>query len=155
MGLRRYLRENVASQFDNWVVPDDDKLKLEFKVEHELKENDFFDSFGEFRSAVKSGKVQVIDRNKDKDIQYRSRTKTKSELLNLIRTYRSYPQFRNELTIDNLYDGFENNKPMEMPIVIEFKNKKRRIMAGNTRMDVAFMLKINPKVLIIKSKREY
>jgi hypothetical protein len=42
---------------------------------------------------------------------------------------------------------------MDMPIVIEFSNGRQRVFAGNTRMDIAFQLGINPEVLIVKSKK--
>jgi len=41
---------------------------------------------------------------------------------------------------------------MDLPIVIEFADGSKRILAGNTRMDVAFQLGINPKVLLVQSK---
>jgi hypothetical protein len=40
---------------------------------------------------------------------------------------------------------------MDLPIVIEFSNGSKRIFSGNTRMDIAFQLGINPKVLLVKS----
>jgi FlaA1/EpsC-like NDP-sugar epimerase len=73
------------------------------------------------------------------------------ELLDLIKSYRSYPEYRNEETLKAIYDGFKNNQPMDLPIVIEFKDGYKRIFSGNTRMDIAFQLGINPKVLLIKS----
>jgi hypothetical protein len=38
---------------------------------------------------------------------------------------------------------------MDLPIVIQ-DNGYKRIFSGNTRMDIAFQLGINPKVLLIK-----
>ncbi|MGA1049105.1 MAG: hypothetical protein ACO3UU_13940, partial [Minisyncoccia bacterium] len=84
-------------------------------------------------------------------IAYRSGTESKEELLDLIKSYRSYPKYRNEKTLENMYNRFETNQSMDMPIVLEFGDGQRRIFAGNTRMDIAFQLGINPKVLLIKS----
>ena len=42
---------------------------------------------------------------------------------------------------------------MDYPIVIEFSNGSKRVFSGNTRMDIAFQLGINPKVLLIKSNK--
>ena len=142
----------MVDQFDNWVLPNYEQLKLEYRVEHELKHNNFFDSFEEFMEACENGEVVEINENEDMEIKYRSRTKTPQDLFNLIRRYGSYPEFRNETTLRAIYDGFKNNKPMTMPIVIEFSNLTRRVFSGNTRMDVAFQLGINPKVLLIRSK---
>jgi hypothetical protein len=71
-------------------------------------------------------------------------------LLNLIRSYRSYPEFRNEQTIDNLYSLIGRDMPMTMPIVLMFRESgKMRILGGNTRLDVAFQLNKTPKVLVV------
>jgi hypothetical protein len=150
MGLRRYLRENIASKFDNWVMPTDDVLKREFKVEHEIKGRSWFKSESEFLSAVRRGKIVTIDEQDDRDIMNRPHTTTKEQLFNRIKTYRSYPEFRNRDTLEALYDGFKTNKPMELPIVIVFENGVRDILSGNTRLDVAFQLGKEAKILLVK-----
>jgi hypothetical protein len=141
--------------FDNWVLPTLEELKLEYRIEHELKGNDFFESLDEFLNACENGRVVEIDKNEDMNIFYRSRTESPTSLHNLIRNYRSYPEFRNEHTLRAIYDGFKNNRPMTMPIVIEFSDSEKRVFSGNTRMDAAFHLGINPKVLLIKSKNMF
>jgi hypothetical protein len=72
----------------------------------------------------------------------------------MIRRYRSYPEFRNEGTVQAIYDGFNNNSPMVLPIVIEYADGEREIFSGNTRMDVAYQLDVTPKVLLIHSSQE-
>lgn len=143
------LKENL--EFNNWKLPSLPQLKQEFEREHEMKGNDFWNSEDEFLDAAKSGKVVTITPEEDQNIDYRSRTTSQEDLLDLIRSYRSYPKYRNEDTIQALYDGFKENKPMDLPIVIEFSDGSKRIFSGNTRMDVAFHLGINPKVLLIKA----
>jgi len=138
--------------FNNWQMPSLAQLKQEYKVEHDLKGNYFFESEDDFLNAVEQGKIVEITPAEDRNIEYRSGTTTPEELLDLIKSYRSYPKYRNEDTIKALYDGFKENKPMDLPIVIEFASGDKRIFAGNTRMDVAFQLGINPKVLLIQSK---
>jgi hypothetical protein len=69
----------------------------------------------------------------------------------MIRRYRSYPEFRNEGTVQAIYDGFNNNSEMVLPIVIEYADGEREIFSGNTRMDIANHLGITPKVLLIYS----
>ena len=88
------------------------------------------------------------------------------ELLNLIKTYRSYPQYRNEDTLNAMKEAMLSGKPMDMPIIVrptaessDYHAEKEmkeialgyrdRILAGNTRMDMAFMHGIEPKALII------
>jgi len=136
--------------FDNWVMPSINQLKLEYKVEHELKGNSFFESEQDFLDAVENASVVQVTPEMDDSISYRSRTKSYEELISLIRGYKSYPQFRNEKTVQSIYDGFQTNKEMDYPIVLQFKDGKKRILSGNTRMDIAFQLGINPKVLLIK-----
>lgn len=148
---RSLLVENV--NFSNWKMPDENQLKLEFKVEQTFKGANFFDDYEDFRERVRQAKIVEIDEQEDYNISYRSRTRSKSSLLSLIRNYASYPEFRNEDTVEDIYTGYKQNKPMDYPIVIEFRNGDKRIFSGNTRMDVAFQLGINPKVLLVQSDR--
>jgi hypothetical protein len=142
-------------EFDNWKLPSLEQLMFEFKVEHTLKGNDFWNSEEDFLEAIENAEVISISKEEDRNISYRSRTRSKEDLLSLIRGYRSYPQYRNEKTIEKIYEGFMENKPMDLPIVIEFANGRRRIFSGNTRLDIAFQLGITPKVLLVQSETEY
>jgi len=144
------LKEIIA--FSNWKMPSLSQLKQEYKIEHEMKGNDFWESEEDFLNAVKNGKIVTITPSEDQNIYYRSGTESYEELLNLIKSYRSYPKYRNETTLQSLYDGFKNNSPMDLPIVIKFPDNTKRVFSGNTRMDVAFQLGINPKVLLVKSE---
>jgi hypothetical protein len=139
------------TQFSNWKTPSLSQLKQEFKVEQELKGRHFWKDEEDFLNAVKDGKIVTITPSEDQNINYRSHTDSYEELLDLIKSYRSYPEYRNEETLKAIYDGFKNNQPMDLPIIIEFSNGNKRIFSGNTRMDIAFQLGINPKVLLVKS----
>ena len=138
--------------FSNWKMPSISQLKQEFKIEQEMKGNEFWEDEEEFINAVKNGKIITITPSEDQNIYYRSGTESYDELLDLIQSYQSYPEFRNEKTIKAIYDGFKTNQPMDYPIIIENEDGSRRIFSGNTRMDVAFQLGINPKVLLIKGE---
>ena len=139
-------------EFSNWVMPSLSSLKQEFKIEQEMKGNEFWEDEEDFLNAVKNGKIVTINSSEDQNIDYRSGTTSYEELLDLIQGYRSYPEFRNEKTLKAIYDGFKENKAMDYPIVIKDENGYRRIFSGNTRMDIAFQLGIEPKVLLIKGK---
>lgn len=141
---------NEIIQFSNWKMPSLSSLKQEFKIEQEMKDNKYWKDEEDFLNAIKNSKIITITPSEDQSIDYRSRTESYEELLDLIQSYKSYPQFRNEETINAIYDGFKNNQSMDYPIVIEDKDGSRRIFSGNTRMDVAFQLGVNPKVLLIK-----
>lgn len=123
-----------------WIKPNEKSLKQEYKIEIEMKKNNFFSSYQEMKDAYDNSRILMVDKSIDSKISYRSRTTTKSQLLSLIKSYRSYPEFRNEATLDNLYDRIGEGKTMDMPIVLEFKNGSMRIMSGNTRADVAMQL---------------
>jgi hypothetical protein len=144
------LRETL--QFSNWEIPSLSQLKQEFKIEQEMKGNKFWNNEEEFLNAVKNSKIVTITPSEDMDIDYRSGTESYDELLDLIKRYKSYPEFRNEETLQSMYDSFKTNQPMDLPIVIEDENRYRRIFSGNTRMDIAFQLGINPKVLLVKGE---
>jgi len=143
------------SDFNNWVKPDRKDIEHEYKIEYEIKPlkqltGDAFPQFSDFQKAVSQARVVEVNPAMNRKIGYRSNTRNKQALLSLIKGYASYPKFRNEKTIDAIYQGFEDNKPMKMPFVLEFPDGSMRIMGGNTRMDVAFHMGINPKVLMIK-----
>lgn len=147
----QFLREN--SQFDNWVRLDDEKLRLEYKIEYEIKHlssSGYWPEYSDFKRAYARGKVVEVNPKMDAKIQYRSRTKSFDDLHNLIKGYASYPEFRNDETLKKMYAGFDNGDPMPMPIVIDFGDGQYRVLGGNTRMDVAFQKGINPKVVLIE-----
>lgn len=142
--------KNSNIEFDNWQIPSLSQLRLEYKVEHEFKSRDDFKSEKDFLYAVKTGKIKKITPNFDMRIRGRSHTRDFKELLNLIKGYKSYPEFRNEKTLKKLYNRFKENLPIDLPIILEQGNSYE-IFSGNTRLDVAFQLGITPKALIIKS----
>lgn len=142
------LYENIIMEnasFSNWVMPKNDVLAREYKVEYELKGlgrmyGNPFPTADDFIMAANMAPRVVISRSLDKQVSYRSGvSSSKEQLISLLKTYQSWPQFRNEKTVDALYDGFANNKPMEMPIILK-QGGRMRIFSGNTRIDVAFQL---------------
>lgn len=152
--LKDLISEANKINFTNWVRPSKEDLALEYKVEYEIKPlkqltGDAFPTLQSFLRAASKAKVMKVTPSIDRKIEYRSRTTSKSALLSLIRGYASYPEFRNEETIQAIYDGFRSNAPMKMPIVLQFSDGRMRIMGGNTRMDVAQHSGVTPKVLLI------
>lgn len=141
--------------YDNWVHPDAESLKHEYRVEYEIKPlkeltGNAFPTFEDFLKAALNGTPTVITPELDATISYRSRTSSRESLLSLIRGYASYPKYRNEETIAHLYSSIEGGLPMTMPIVLRMPGGDLRVMGGNTRMDVAFHLGVNPKALVIE-----
>jgi len=147
--------KSLTEPFTNWVRPSEKQIAQEYKVEYQMKNlksitDDAFPAYDEFRKAMKSAKKLTVTKAINKNIAYRSNTRSQSALLSLIKSYRSYPEFRNEKTLQDIYDGFRENREMTCPIVLKFKDGSMRVMAGNTRMDVAFQLGINPVVILLK-----
>lgn len=141
--------------FTNWVVPSDKDIALEYKIEYEIKPlkqmtGNAFPTVEDFVKAVKRAKTINITPAVDRKISYRSRTKSKDQIINLIKGYASYPEFRNEKTVEAIYKAFRDNKPMKMPFILKFPNGEMRIMSGNTRTDIAQQLGITPKGILIE-----
>ncbi len=143
------LEKHNTSHFSNWVQPTIEDLKREFMVEHEFKGLDYFESEEDFIESCLNSDIQEITPEDDEYIDNRSHTQSYNEIISMIRHYASYPQYRNEQTVKDIYQGFENNSPMVYPIVFD-EDGDRFVFSGNTRMDIAFQLGINPKVLIVK-----
>ena len=139
-------------KFTNWKNPSIRQPLREYKIEHEMKGNKFWKDKRDFVNSVKQAKVESITPEGDSAIGYRSRTKDKKQLLGLIKGYRSYPKFRNEDTLNSIYQGYAKNNPMDRPIVVE-SGGRRRVFSGNTRMDAAYHSGVNPEVLVVKASQ--
>jgi hypothetical protein len=133
-----------------WEKPNAKQLVQEYNVEHELKNLNLFKNKDEFINAVKNAKEEEITKGIDNLISNRSRTTSKKDLLSLSMTYKSYPKYRNEKTIEDIYTTLNLGGKMDMPIILEYPNGERKVFSGNTRMDLSFQSGINPKALIIK-----
>lgn len=153
--FKEFITEAEKINFSNWVKPDDAAIKLEYQLEVVNKGMEYlFDGFPDFMKKVKQGKTMVVTPAIDRKISYRSHTRNYDALLSLIKSYRSYPEFRNEGTLQAIYDGFRNNAKMKMPMVLQFPSGRYRVLGGNTRMDIAMHLGINPKVIIVPTNSE-
>lgn len=135
--------------FSNWVIPSIEDLKREYMVEHEFKGLGYFETEEDFIEACLNSNIEEITTEDDYNIGNRSHTESYEEIIDMIKHYASYPQYRNEKTVRDIYNGFENNRPMACPIIFD-DGGERFVFSGNTRIDIAFQLGINPKVLIIK-----
>lgn len=133
-----------------WIKPSETQLKQEFKIEHELKGHKYFASEAEFQRAVDEAKVEKITPEMDQAIQNKSRHNSREGIISSNMSYKSWPKYRNENTIDGIYEGMKSGAKMDMPIVLEFKDGTRRMFSGNTRMDIAFQSGKNPEALIVK-----
>jgi hypothetical protein len=140
----------LENTYTGWVRPSIDSLKQEFRVEHELKGHSWFADEAEFLEAAGRAKTVTITPAIDRKIGYRSGTKTYDALVKLLQTYKSWGKYRSEEKLQNMYSRLRNNLDMDMPIVLKFPDGGMRVFGGNTRMDIAFQLGIDPKVLMIE-----
>ena len=74
--------------FDNWVMPSMEDLQREYRIEHEMKGLEAFDSLEEFLSAVNDGEVVTLSPEEDGEIGGRSFTPDQERLLRMIRRKR-------------------------------------------------------------------
>lgn len=147
--LNPLLRESSQSP---WVFPSEEALLNEYNVEykHHIQHDigPIFPTFEDFYRACANGEQVEINSKIDSKIANRSHTQNYGELIDLISSYRSYPAYRNEKTVMNLYDRIQNGESLDMPIILRRENNLR-VMSGNTRMDVAFQQGTNPVCLIV------
>ncbi len=138
-----------------WIPPRSEDLKKEYDIEYKLhiepEYGDVFPTFKTLVDAAKKGKIVKVSSTMDGRITNRSGTRNMKELLSLIKTYRSYPKFRNEKTLEDLDKKIQSKTAeMSVPIVLQFPNGELRIMGGNTRMDIAFWYASSVPVLLVK-----
>lgn len=134
--------------FDNWSKLSMLQIAQEYNWEYKnnVKKSDYdpFPTIADFEKAVNNAKVETLTKESDLKISNRSRTKTIESLKSLVNTYK-HPR-----DVDSIIKGFTEGAAMPYPIVLESPDGSRKIMSGNTRTDTAFIMGINPKVLIIK-----
>lgn len=149
------MAKKMLNKYEAWQMPDEQNLKQEYKVEYQLKPGlkreigNVWSTYEDFLQSVGQGKVIKFDNKNDNKVMNRSHTVSKQGLMNLISGYASYPEFRNEKTVDNLYNRISANQPLNLPIILKMPNGVLRIMSGNTRADVAKQLVGYYKALVI------
>jgi len=148
MRLESYLNEN-------WVFPDDKTLKADFS-EYKKKEDTkwrsrvdsigarfpLFKDFNDFKQSLKNAKVVHLRAGTDSQISNRSHTSSIESLKSLVNSY------HRPRDVDRIVQGIESGAKMPMPIVLK-GSRGLWIMAGNTRLDTAFILGNQPKVLMV------
>jgi predicted kinase len=132
-----------------WVRPSDKTLSSEFEREIKSKGlSRLYATEEAFVAAVKAGQVVTVTPEIGSKIGNRSHTKSKKALIGLLSSYRSWPQYRNESTTDNLYSRMQAGQELDMPLVYVGERGQMRVISGNTRMDVAEQLGIEPQVIM-------
>lgn len=141
--------------YNNWRLPNKKELDLEFYIKQqktryiEYFRNEYnaniFDSEENWHKAINQGVVKQLNLNEDYTIERRTFSSSMENLKNLVSTY-AYPR-----DPDRIANGYKNDDVIPMPIILESQNGRKVIIAGNTRLDVARIMNIepDPKVLVI------
>lgn len=121
----------------NWIENPKDQIEAEY-------EREFVRYFGrvlsleEFSNKLDEGKRVYISVDRDNGIRNMTRCNSITGVVDLIKTYRSYPQYRNEKTIAALYARIVNGMQVHMPLFVK-KDGVVTIIAGNTRQNLAYI----------------
>lgn len=149
--MRRF-SQHINEQVGFWVRPSTDQLAHEWKIEWvnhwQNSMPGVFDTAEEFVAAAQNAPVKIISKAMDASIAGRSHCPNFDTLLSLIKHYRSYPKFRNEVTLKALERRIANDQPTDLPIVLDI-NGRMSILSGNTRMNIASYLNKPLAALII------
>lgn len=149
------IMEIETPKFNNWIFPtaatlqadfDEYKKKEQKKWKHRADIMGFrfpiFDTFEDFVSALKSARVISLTPEHDRNIMNRSHTSSIDSLKSLVGGY-NMPR-----DVDRIVQGYQTDAAIPYPIVLK-GSKGEWIMAGNTRLDTAFIMGLQPKVLYV------
>lgn len=101
-----------------------------------------FDTLQDFTAALKSAQVITLTTAHDRQVMNRSHTHSIEDLKSLVGGYNT-PR-----DVDRIVQGYESNAAMPYPIILK-GSQGEWIMAGNTRLDTAFIMGVTPKVLYV------
>lgn len=141
--------------YTNWVFPDNKTIDNDFE-EYKKKElskwkrrakdlNARFPLFKDkehYIQSLKNSPITLLSPSLDNKIQNRSQTSSIEELKKLVLSY------KRPRDVDRIFQGFLQHDKIPYPVILK-SNNKYFIMSGNTRLDVAFIYGIIPKVIII------
>jgi hypothetical protein len=134
----------------NWVDNSTADLQQEYNVEYQYHvrhwAGDIWPTFEDFEDAYRAG--QTISLSNTSGISGATMMPVE-DLLDMVKGYRSWPQYRNDKTFQDIIDGIHNGSPMKLPIVLE-KNGRRTIMSGNTRLNLALVLTGSGKAKVVQ-----
>jgi hypothetical protein len=152
MKLNKFLNEDI---YNSWSFPSESTMKEDFR-EYEKKENTkwlrrvdiigarfpIFENYKHFKNSLKGARVVTITDSLDRKINNRSRTSSIEELEDLVSNY------KRPRDVKRIERGIENNEKIPYPIILK-GSRDMWIMAGNTRLDVAFIKGVIPKALMV------
>ena len=149
-----YLSEQ--ERYAKWVNYTPESLKSDFAEYKDKEERKWktraqaigarfplFKGFPEFTQALKKAKVKKLFQGEAERIGHVVLNNNLSDVKRMVSGYTSGPR-----DVDRIVKGFESNAKMPMPIILKGK-KDQFIMAGNTRLNVAYIMGLLPQVLVV------
>ena len=148
MRLNQYITEK-------WVFPDNKTLKADFS-EYKHKEDykwkrraeqigarfPLFADFDDFKGRLKKARIVNLTPAVDNQITNRSHCGSIESLKSLVSTY------KRPRDVQKIEQGIMSNEKLPMPIVLK-GTRGLFILAGNTRLDISFLLGNKPKILMV------
>jgi hypothetical protein len=138
-------RIDFEKSFNNWVYPTPE----EFKEMYNKEGKQYFKNYKEFTQAIREGRVVKLDSG------YISggKIKTKKQLLDFIRNNPS-----SGYTVEGIeatFNRYKKGEKMPLPVMVVFEMGERELISDTINLVITKHLKFTPKVLLIKTSKEY
>lgn len=133
--------------FNNWRKPTDEEAENEYKWEYKhlrRAKGDIFPTLEHWKEAIKNGEYKDLPEHEDRNMEYRSHYPDIESIKDITSTYQ-HPR-----DADRIIRGYDNNDSMPAPIIFRDKRGGARVVSGNTRLDIASVMKVPKKVLEIR-----
>jgi hypothetical protein len=138
-------RIDYETSFNNWVYPTPE----EFKAIYNDEGREYFKNFKEFMQAVREGRIIKLDSSYNN----KGPIKNKKQLLDYVKNNPSTGYTVEG--IEAIYNAYKKGEKMQIPVMVIFEMGERELISDTIRMIAARHLKITPKVLLIKTTKEY
>lgn len=159
MRINELLNENnfydQVENYHSWKMHDKETLKNDFKEYKEKEERKWsrrsqtmgfryplFKDIEDYKDSLDKSSVITFDDRNWPNINNLSYNYSLDELRNMVSGY-NVPR-----DVDRIIKGFENKKQLPYPVILK-GTKGMFIMSGNTRLNVARLMGITPKALLV------
>lgn len=147
------MKLNISLSSGGWIVPSDEDLILEYKYEYNLPQRNWpmrcktidakyplFENEQDFITKVRAGRI--VDLRKFDPVHNMTNCRSIQEIKDMVSRY-AFPR-----DVDRIVQGYKDGVMMPMPIIIQGA-KSSWILSGNTRQNVALVMKIPVKAIIV------
>lgn len=141
--------------YDNWSMHNQNTIKSDFseykhKEERKWKERadkmgfrfPIFEDEDHYTDELKNGTIITVDDETWDEVVHLSTAHSLDELRDIVSGY-VHPR-----DIDRIIHGFQNNVEMPLPVMLKGHNGMF-IMSGNTRLNVARLMGVTPKAIVV------